>query len=89
MTRTTLLTLSLLTGCAADGPLEVAIIADESEVAELRKGVEWDELMETIREEYGGIFYSLSNFDVVAWFHPIEVERVPEEEKRRLEAPER
>jgi len=55
----------------------------------LRKGVEWDELMETIREEYGGIFYSLSNFDVVAWFHPIEVERVPEEEKRRLEAPER
>jgi hypothetical protein len=55
----------------------------------LRKGEEWDELMETIREEYGGIFYSTANFDVVAWFYPIEVERVPEDEKRRLEDPER
>ena len=55
----------------------------------LRKGVEWDELLETIREKYDGIFYSTSNFDVVAWFQPIEVERISEEEKRRLEAPER
>jgi len=55
----------------------------------LRKGVEWDELLETIREDYDGIFYSTANFDVVAWFQPIEVERVPEEEKRRLEASER
>ena len=52
----------------------------------LRKGVEWDELLEAIREDYDGIFYSTSNFDVVAWFQPLEVERVPEEEKRNLEA---
>jgi hypothetical protein len=55
----------------------------------LRKGEEWDELMETIREEFGGIFYSTSNFDVVAWFYPIEVERVPNDEKDRLERTER
>ena len=55
----------------------------------LRKGEEWDELMEAIREEYGGIFYSTSNFDVVAWFYPIEVERVPNDEKNRLEKVER
>ena len=55
----------------------------------LRKGVEWDELLEAIREDYDGIFYSTSNFDVVAWFQPIEVRRVPNDEKRRLESSER
>ena len=55
----------------------------------LRKGVEWDELLETIREKYDGIFYSTANFDVVAWFQPIEVQRVSEDEKRRLEDSER
>tara|TARA_R110000737_G_scaffold25408_1_gene44088 strand:- start:2025 stop:2534 length:510 start_codon:yes stop_codon:yes gene_type:complete len=51
----------------------------------LRKGMEWDDLLEHIRESYDGIFYSTSNFDVVAWFHPIEVTRVSPEEQAQLE----
>jgi hypothetical protein len=52
----------------------------------LRKGVEWDDLLESIREDYDGIFYSTSNFDVVAMFHPIEVTRVPPTQQAELEA---
>jgi len=51
----------------------------------LRKGMEWDQLLEAIREDYDGIFYSTSNFDVVAWFRPVEVTRVPPEEQAQLE----
>jgi hypothetical protein len=51
----------------------------------LRKGEEWNTMLEDIRDNYDGIFYSLSNFDVVAWFQPIEVTRVSQEEQAQLE----
>ena len=51
----------------------------------LRKGEEWNTMLEEIRDNYDGIFYSLSNFDVVAWFQPIEVTRVSPEEQNQLE----
>ena len=51
----------------------------------LRKGMEWDEMLEHIRESYDGIFYSLSNFDVVALFNPQDAIRVPEEEQAQLQ----
>ena len=51
----------------------------------LRKGEEWNTMLEDIRDNYDGIFYSLSNFDVVAWFQPIEVTRTSPEEQARLE----
>ena len=51
----------------------------------LRKGAEWNTLLEDIREDYDGIFYSTRRFDVVAWFHPIEVNKVSKEEQARLE----
>lgn len=52
----------------------------------LRKGEEWNTLLEDIREDYDGIFYSTNRFDVVAWFRPIEVTRTSEEEQSRLES---
>ena len=51
----------------------------------LRKGEEWNTLLEDIREDYDGIFYSTNRFDVVAWFQPIEVNKVPKGEQARLE----
>ena len=51
----------------------------------MRKGMEWDEMLEHIRESYDGIYYSTSNMDIVAWFHPIEVTRVPPEEEAQLQ----
>jgi hypothetical protein len=51
----------------------------------LRKGVEWDEMLEHIRESYAGIYYSLSNFDVVSLFVPYEATRVSPEEQAQLE----
>ena len=51
----------------------------------LRKGVEWNEMLEHIRESYSGIYYSLSNFDVVALFVPYTATRVPPEEQAQLE----
>ena len=51
----------------------------------LRKMMEWDIMLEDIRDSFGGIFYSTANFDVVAWFQPIKVDRVPAEEQQRLE----
>jgi len=44
----------------------------------LRKGIEWNELLNAIKEEYDGVFYSIGNPDIVAWFEPIKVERVEE-----------
>lgn len=40
----------------------------------LRKRMEWDDLLEYIRDEspYKGVFYGRS-FDVVSWLHPIEI----------------
>jgi len=51
----------------------------------LRKGVGWDEMLEHIRESYAGIYYSLSNFDVVSLFIPYEATRVSPEEQAQLE----
>jgi len=51
----------------------------------LRKGVEWNEMLEHIRESYAGIYYSLNNFDVVSLFVPYEATRVPPEEQAELE----
>lgn len=47
----------------------------------LRKGIEWDELLNLIKEEYAGVFYSIGEPDLVAWFKPIEVYRVKETEE--------
>jgi len=44
----------------------------------LRKGLEWNDLLSAIKEEYDGVFYSIGNPDVVAWFKPIKVKRVEE-----------
>ena len=51
----------------------------------LRKGMEWNEMLEHIRESYDGIYYSLSNFDVVSLFVPYEATRVSPEEQAQLE----
>lgn len=51
----------------------------------LRKGMEWNVMLEDIREKYDGIFYSVS-FDVVSLFGPQVAHRVSEEEKVRLES---
>ena len=51
----------------------------------LRKGMEWNEMLEHIRESYDGIYYSLSNFDVVSLFIPYDATRVSREEQAQLE----
>tara|TARA_B100001113_G_C20928888_1_gene543415 strand:- start:42 stop:539 length:498 start_codon:yes stop_codon:yes gene_type:complete len=51
----------------------------------LRKGAEWNTLLEDIREDYDGIFYSTNRFDVVAWFQPIGINKVSKEEQARLQ----
>ena len=47
----------------------------------LRKGIEYNELLEFIRDEspYKGVFYGRS-FDVVSWLEPIEIYKVQTEE---------
>jgi len=55
----------------------------------LRKGMEWDEMLEHIRESYDGIFYSLSGFDVVSLFIPYDATRVSKDEQAQLEGDER
>ena len=42
-------------------------------------------MLEDIRESYVGIYYSLSNFDVVSLFIPYGADRVPSEEQAQLE----
>lgn len=51
----------------------------------LRKGIELDELLAKIKQNYPGMFYTAGNMDVVAWFEPISVERVSDEERAKLE----
>ena len=51
----------------------------------LRKGMEWNTMLEHIRESYDGIFYSLSNFDVVSLFVPYGATRVSQDEQAQLE----
>ena len=51
----------------------------------LRDRMEWNTLLETIREDYDGVFYDTGRIKIVIWFHPIEVKRVSQEEQARLE----
>ena len=48
----------------------------------LRKGIEYNDLLEFIRDEspYKGIFYG-SSFDVVSWLEPIEIYKAETEKK--------
>jgi hypothetical protein len=45
----------------------------------LRKGEEWNTLLETIREKYDGVFYDTGNLHIVVWFQPIKVQRAEQE----------
>ncbi len=51
----------------------------------LRKGEEWNNMLEDIRESYTGVYYSLNAFDVVSLFIPYEATRVSSEEQAQLE----
>ena len=51
----------------------------------LRKQIEWDDLLNKIKENYAGVYYSVPNMDIVAWFESVSVFKVPEEERRLLE----
>jgi hypothetical protein len=51
----------------------------------LRDREEWNTLLETIREDYDGVFYDTGNLKIVTWFYPIEVNRISSEEQARLE----
>ena len=51
----------------------------------LRKGEEWNNMLEDIRESYSGVYYSLNAFDVVSLFIPYEATRVSPEEQAQLE----
>ena len=51
----------------------------------LRKGIEFNDLLNTIKEEYPGIFYSMPNIDVINWFEPVVATKVPDEERKQLE----
>jgi len=50
----------------------------------LRKGEEWNTLLEKLREDYEGVFYG-GSFDVVSLFIPYSASRVPKEEQASLE----
>jgi hypothetical protein len=51
----------------------------------LRKGIEFDDLLNTIKEKYPGTFYSIPNMDIVNWFEPVTATKVPEQERKELE----
>lgn len=51
----------------------------------LRKGEEWNTMLEDIRESYAGVYYSLNAFDVVSLFVPHEATRVSPDEQAQLE----
>ena len=51
----------------------------------LRKQIEWDNLLNKIKENYLGVYYSVPNMDVVAWFENISIPKVSEEERGVLE----
>jgi hypothetical protein len=42
----------------------------------LRKRMEWNDLLNLIKENYNGAFYSIGEPDIVTWFKPIEVYEV-------------
>ena len=54
-------------------------------IYKLRKGVEWNTMLEDIRDSYAGVYYSLNAFDVVSLFIPYEATRVSPEEQAQLE----
>ena len=54
-------------------------------IYKLRKGEEWNTMLEDIRSKYSGVYYSLRAFDVVSLFIPYEAIRVSPEEQARLE----
>ena len=41
--------------------------------------VDYNKVFNTIKENYEGAYYKTPNFDVVAWFNPIKVQRSEEE----------
>ena len=47
----------------------------------LRKGEEWNNMLEDIRESYVGVYYSLNAFDVVSLFIPYEATPSPPRNK--------
>tara|TARA_B100000131_G_scaffold227187_1_gene218789 strand:+ start:1065 stop:1577 length:513 start_codon:yes stop_codon:yes gene_type:complete len=54
-------------------------------IYKLRKGGEWNTMLEDIRDSYSGVYYSLNAFDVVSLFVPYEATRVSPEEQAKLE----
>ena len=54
-------------------------------IYKLRKGEEWNTMLEDIRDSYAGVYYSLNAFDVVSLFIPYEATRVSPEEQAQLE----
>jgi len=54
-------------------------------IYKLRKGVEWNTMLEDIRDSYAGVYYSLRAFDVVSLFIPYRATKVSPEEQARLE----
>ena len=50
----------------------------------LRKGEEWNDLLNAIREEYDGIFYG-GRFDVVSLFVPHTAQKVSDRDRESLE----
>ena len=49
----------------------------------LRKGVDSENLFDKMKESYTGVFYSISEaIDIVAWFNPIEVYKIEQEEEK-------
>lgn len=42
----------------------------------LRNDLEWTEMLKDIHSKYKGVFYSIGEPDIVAWFEPIEVNKI-------------
>ena len=50
----------------------------------LRKGEEWNDLLEAIRNDYDGIFYG-GRFDVISLFIPYDAVRLSDEKRQEVE----
>ena len=42
----------------------------------MRKGLEWNSMMEAFRENYDGIYYTVNGIPMIAYFKNIEVEKI-------------
>ena len=60
-----------------DGPLRRLYEGDDEH--------SWGALFRQVSKNYDGMFYSLSNFDVVVLFNPVTALRVPREDQAELE----